>query len=457
MNENPPQNLNQNENNNANAQNNQNPYVIIKQSTNKSFNEIVYSMLLTKNVHPISFCLLFLIMTWLIYFYTFFDKEDFSIFQLESEKRRIDVLCWLINTAVVILLWNVYAFIYLTVYKYDYTKGTEGIISTLSENFYKNPFSFTLVLYNLDSDIFGNSIDNSFWFLIIWHYYFITLHVIQFFKKFDIEIASINKFDSEVSRKLLSKMKCVSLFFFIINMIFTFIVNILLSNTNRQFKFMYLCKGIYIAHKICELYFTRKNEFLFLQYDNTTKEKKFLSNLKTKATLELITMALIYIHIILSYTDDHSFLFLLVLFFFFVYHLYKIIVYYRNYISMRDCFKNLDLTLSDKIVNNDDECVICTEKLNEARKLSCNHCFHLICLGKWFWKGYKTCPICRKVIQIDENKIRIYNENANRVSISDFRLNGNFFWGWIPNIRMRIIRFTNGGNNQQQQQPQNAN
>ena len=34
MNENPPQNLNQNENNNANAQNNQNPYVIIKQSTN---------------------------------------------------------------------------------------------------------------------------------------------------------------------------------------------------------------------------------------------------------------------------------------------------------------------------------------------------------------------------------------------------------------------------------------
>ena len=79
MNENPPQNLNQNENNNANAQNNQNPYVIIKQSTNKSFNEIVYSMLLTKNVHPISFCLLFLIMTWLIYFYTFFDKEDFSI------------------------------------------------------------------------------------------------------------------------------------------------------------------------------------------------------------------------------------------------------------------------------------------------------------------------------------------------------------------------------------------
>ena len=60
---------NLNENQNANNQN-QNPYVIIKQSTNKSFNEIVYSMLLTKNVHPISFCLLFLIITWIIYFYT---------------------------------------------------------------------------------------------------------------------------------------------------------------------------------------------------------------------------------------------------------------------------------------------------------------------------------------------------------------------------------------------------
>ncbi len=95
-------------------------------------------------------------------------------------------------------------------------------------------------------------------------------------------------------------------------------------------------------------------------------------------------------------------------------------------------------------MDKEEECIICTENLINARKLSCNHYFHLICLSKWIEKGNKSCPICRKEIDFHNQNINNLNSN-NGIWSFGLRLDGRFF-SWLPNITFRIIRI-NGGNN----------
>lgn len=45
--------------------------------------------------------------------------------------------------------------------------------------------------------------------------------------------------------------------------------------------------------------------------------------------------------------------------------------------------------------NESIECTICTERLDIARNLNCNHKFHLFCITKWFENSNNTCPLCR--------------------------------------------------------------
>jgi hypothetical protein len=55
------------------------------------------------------------------------------------------------------------------------------------------------------------------------------------------------------------------------------------------------------------------------------------------------------------------------------------------------------------IVNNDDTCIICAEKLNnDKHKLDCGHdCFHTKCIINWFRSSASngTCPYCRSTEQ----------------------------------------------------------
>ena len=429
---------------------NRNQHVIIKQSTEESFFETISSLILTKRAYKVSFHLLLLIGAWISYFLWFVKDEGFILSQLESESKNFDVLCWLINTALLIILWNIYAFFFLSFYNYNYSIGSGEIIPTLTEDFYKNPFFFSLMLYYVDDSFFSNSIDNSFWFLIILNYYFISLHLIQFFKNLDFEIVSYNNnVDAKIFKdKFLSKLKIISIFFFISNCICTFFVYLILVENDRNYTHLLLGKGIFIGIKILELYFTRRNDFLFLLSDINTKEKTFISGLKMKMILEMSSMIFLYFQLLMSYNDGQFLIYSLILIFFLIYHLYKGVIYFKSYRDMKNSYESLDKHLVKKVFTGDDECVICTEKLNEARTLDCHHSFHLICLGRWILKGYKTCPICRKNIRL--NYIPASQASAvQRQSILNFGFNSNILTRWIPNFTMRIVGFINvGGRNQ---------
>jgi hypothetical protein len=46
-----------------------------------------------------------------------------------------------------------------------------------------------------------------------------------------------------------------------------------------------------------------------------------------------------------------------------------------------------------------EDCSICQEKMVSARKLQCNHTFHLFCIQQLIQYGYKNCPFCRQEIK----------------------------------------------------------
>ncbi|CAD8072124.1 unnamed protein product [Paramecium primaurelia] len=55
--------------------------------------------------------------------------------------------------------------------------------------------------------------------------------------------------------------------------------------------------------------------------------------------------------------------------------------------------------------NNQDNCAICLENLNnnqEVRQTHCHHNFHSICIKEWIQKNKKECPVCRSNLAIKD-------------------------------------------------------
>ncbi|KAJ4706225.1 E3 ubiquitin protein ligase RIN2 [Melia azedarach] len=75
----------------------------------------------------------------------------------------------------------------------------------------------------------------------------------------------------------------------------------------------------------------------------------------------------------------------------------------RGFVKLRIALGHLHAALpdatSEELRAYDDECAICREPMAKAKKLNCNHLFHLACLRSWLDQGLSemySCPTCRK-------------------------------------------------------------
>ncbi|XP_072957109.1 E3 ubiquitin protein ligase RIN2-like isoform X1 [Typha angustifolia] len=75
----------------------------------------------------------------------------------------------------------------------------------------------------------------------------------------------------------------------------------------------------------------------------------------------------------------------------------------RTYVKLKKALNSLDGALPDasyeELSAYDDECAICRGPMARAKKLSCNHLFHLACLRSWLDQGLTdvySCPTCRR-------------------------------------------------------------
>ncbi|KAH7557417.1 hypothetical protein JRO89_XS11G0151900 [Xanthoceras sorbifolium] len=99
----------------------------------------------------------------------------------------------------------------------------------------------------------------------------------------------------------------------------------------------------------------------------------------------------------------------------------------KGFIKLRLALGDLHAALpdatSEELRAYDDECAICREPMAKAKRLKCNHLFHLACLRSWLDQGLSetySCPTCRKPLFVGRHENEV-NPRAGEV-LSDEQL-----------------------------------
>lgn len=99
----------------------------------------------------------------------------------------------------------------------------------------------------------------------------------------------------------------------------------------------------------------------------------------------------------------------------------------------------------DELAENSDNCAICWERMENARKLPCAHLFHNSCLQSWLEQD-TSCPTCRLALSMQAN----HRENAPEIPPepqTPTRRNGNHFFlfldgsryvSWLPSFSVEV-------------------
>uniref|UniRef100_A0A8C0JWD3 E3 ubiquitin-protein ligase AMFR n=1 Tax=Canis lupus dingo TaxID=286419 RepID=A0A8C0JWD3_CANLU len=116
-------------------------------------------------------------------------------------------------------------------------------------------------------------------------------------------------------------------------------------------------------------------------------------------------------------------------------------------------------TPEELAVNNDD-CAICWDSMQAARKLPCGHLFHNSCLRSWLEQD-TSCPTCRMSLNIaDNNRVREdqqgdnLDENLVPVAATEgrprlnqhnhfFHFDGSRIASWLPSFSVEVMHTTN--------------
>ncbi|XP_015729314.1 E3 ubiquitin-protein ligase AMFR isoform X2 [Coturnix japonica] len=116
-------------------------------------------------------------------------------------------------------------------------------------------------------------------------------------------------------------------------------------------------------------------------------------------------------------------------------------------------------TPEELAVNNDD-CAICWDSMQSARKLPCGHLFHNSCLRSWLEQD-TSCPTCRMSLNItDSHHVREdhqrenLDENLVPVAVAEgrprlnqhnhfFHFDGSRIASWLPSFSVEVMHTTN--------------
>ena len=406
----------------------------------KNLWEIIYIVTFTKICHIVSFLILVI-----LFFYIFYllllrkYKNSFIISKLECENIYPEIIWMVVIVIIIITSWNLHLLLISTLFICDYSRTMNKIRSSFFEDFYINPIGFIFLVFYIDKRNLTNVIHINF-VALVQVLYFISFYSFKvFFTELYGELTNIIDFKKQ--KNIIKQANFISIFF-IIEAAILFIYNyILIQEMNSFHKFIFLSKGIYLFYKIFEVWKIYFDQYKFSESNVEIKEKIFFKNLYTKSFLELGDMIYIFIQIsscLIFWDSAHTFFNALICGFIFILG-FQILTYFKKYKEITGYLLGLDSCLEIAEIKENKECVICTEKMTNCRKLSCNHQFHLICLSKWFENGHNFCPICRTEVKFSEkmkkiinNRINIYNINAhnneqNINNIFSFNSNNNFF------------------------------
>lgn len=120
---------------------------------------------------------------------------------------------------------------------------------------------------------------------------------------------------------------------------------------------------------------------------------------------------------------------------------------HRNYLWVRNHLEqNYPMATEKELSENSDNCAICWEKMETARKLPCSHLFHNTCLLSWLEQD-TSCPTCRMTLNIQNPSTNSLQppdiqtdpqENARRPFNHFFHFDGSRYVSWLPSFSVEV-------------------
>ncbi|MGH0125239.1 UNVERIFIED_CONTAM: hypothetical protein FKN15_051673 [Acipenser sinensis] len=118
------------------------------------------------------------------------------------------------------------------------------------------------------------------------------------------------------------------------------------------------------------------------------------------------------------------------------------------------------IATSEELAANNDDCAICWDSMQAARKLPCGHLFHNSCLRSWLEQD-TSCPTCRMSLNINENSRA--REDRQRENLGEnigpvpgaearphinhhnhfFHFDGSRIASWLPSFSVEVMHTTN--------------
>ncbi|XP_062997381.1 E3 ubiquitin-protein ligase AMFR isoform X2 [Elgaria multicarinata webbii] len=114
----------------------------------------------------------------------------------------------------------------------------------------------------------------------------------------------------------------------------------------------------------------------------------------------------------------------------------------------------------EELAANNDDCAICWDSMQAARKLPCGHLFHNSCLRSWLEQD-TSCPTCRMSLNItdshrarEDHQRENLDENLAPVAVVEgrphlnqhnhfFHFDGSRIASWLPSFSVEVMHTTN--------------
>nr|XP_018903653.1 PREDICTED: E3 ubiquitin-protein ligase AMFR-like [Bemisia tabaci] len=100
----------------------------------------------------------------------------------------------------------------------------------------------------------------------------------------------------------------------------------------------------------------------------------------------------------------------------------------------------------EELAENSDNCAICWEKMESARKLPCSHLFHNTCLQSWLEQD-TSCPTCRMYLGIRPppgmssvvlSRDALNTPRRSRSPYHYFHFDGSRYGSWLPSFSVEV-------------------
>ncbi|GFW28107.1 e3 ubiquitin-protein ligase AMFR [Trichonephila clavipes] len=120
------------------------------------------------------------------------------------------------------------------------------------------------------------------------------------------------------------------------------------------------------------------------------------------------------------------------------------ILRHKNYLRVsRHLENNFSLATKEELDANSDDCAICWDRMESARKLPCGHFFHTSCLHSWL-EQVTNCPTCRTSLvpkqntSSDGNPLGQDPRQPTQTTNHFFHFDGSRYVSWLPSFSVEV-------------------